>query len=91
MSKVFVGDIGTEVALDCGVNVSTATVRKILVKKPGSTATVEWSAVADGTNGIKHIAVSGDFSVAGVYSLQAYIEMPGWTGRGEVAKVDVSA
>lgn len=91
MTKVYVGDTGTEIALDCGVDVSSATVRKILVKKPGATSAIEWAAVADGTNGIKRVAVVGDLDVAGTYYLQAYIEMPGWSGRGEMATLEVKA
>lgn len=91
MTKVYVGDIGTEIVLDCGVDVSAATVRKILVKKPGATSAIEWSAVADGTNRIAHVAATGDLDVAGTYYLQAYIEMPGWSGRGETAGLEVVA
>ena len=52
MTQVFVGDTGTEIALDCGTSLTTATLRKIIARKPNGTS-VEWTAVADGTNGIK--------------------------------------
>lgn len=88
--KLYVGDIGTEIVLDCGVDVSSATVRKILVRKPNSDAAIEWAALAEGTNKIKYVVVDGDLDVAGIYYLQAYIEMPTWKGRGETANLTVA-
>lgn len=90
MTKVYTGDVGTEIVLDCGVDVSTATVRKILVKKPGGAA-AEWPAVADGTNRIKYVTVAGDLDTTGTWYLQAYVEMPGWQGRGGTASLVVAA
>ena len=81
MNTVFVGDEGTELILDCGVNISTATVRKIVAKRPGGSK-AEWSAVASGTDAIKYVVQTGDLNVAGNWELQAYVEMPGWKGRG---------
>ena len=31
MTTMFVGDVGTEIILDCGVNITTTTVRNIVV------------------------------------------------------------
>lgn len=89
MAAVFVGDVGTEIVLDCGVDVSSATVRNIVARKPGG-AKVTWPAVADGTNSIKHVVVDGDLDAAGTWKLQAYVEMPGWRGYGDVAALTVN-
>ena len=89
MTTVFVGDIGTEIALDCGVNISTATVRNIIVRK-SNRVKVTWAATADGTNGIKYATLLNDLDVAGEWSIQAYIEMPGWKGYGAIAKLNVA-
>ena len=88
MSKVYVGDIGTEIILDCGSDVSSATVRKIKAKKPDGT-TVDWAAVASGANAIKYTTLTGDLSMAGNWLLQAYIETPAWTGLGETFNLTV--
>lgn len=90
MSSVYVGDIGTEVSIDCDVNVSTATIRKILVTKPDG-ETVEWSSQADGTNAVKYVITDGDLDQSGEWRLQAYIEMPGWKGRGKPCVMTVLA
>ena len=89
MSTVFIGDTGTEIVLDCGIDVSTATVRNIIVRKHNGTK-VTWGAVADGTTAIKYVTSAGDLDVPGTWKLQAYVEMPGWKGLGEVATLTVS-
>lgn len=88
MSAVFVGDVGTQIVLDCGVDISTSTVRKIEAKKP-SGVKVLWTATLDGTQRISYTLQAGDLDAAGGWVLQAYIEMPGWSGRGEMARLDV--
>lgn len=88
MTAVFVGDIGTEIVLDCGTNVSAATVRSIVARK-ASGVKVTWTAQADGLNSVKYVTTSGDLDVAGVWKLQAYIEMPGWKGYGEITPLTV--
>ena len=82
MIKVFTGDEGTVIILDCGADVSSATVRKIKVRKP-SGVQIEWAAQAEGTNAIKYVVQAGDVVLPGSWWVQAYIEMPGWKGRGE--------
>lgn len=83
MSKVYVGSIGTLIALDCGEDVSTATVRTIKARRPDGT-TVDWTSFADGTDGIAYTTVSGDLSMVGLWTFQAYVELPsGWKGPGD--------
>lgn len=88
MEIVFVGDVGTEIVVDCGTDVSSATVRSIVIRKPNGAMEV-WPAVADGTTAIKHVTVDGDLDVPGVWKLQAAIEMPGWKGSGTIATLTV--
>ncbi len=89
MTKIFAGDTGTEIILDCGTDISTGTLLRIEAKKP-SGVKVNWAAVLDGTTRIRYVVQSGDLDTAGRWSLQAYIEMPGWKGRGEIAPMVVS-
>lgn len=88
MSVIYKNDIGTELILDCGVDVSTATVRKVRARMPGG-GLKEFVASANTANTIKYVLLDGDFNVAGNWQVQAYIEMPGWKGRGEWAAVQV--
>ena len=54
MSVIYRNDVGTELILDCGVDVSTATVRKVRVRNPFG-GVKEFSAVANTSNTIKYV------------------------------------
>ena len=88
MTTVFIGDT-PEIVLDCGVNISTAIVRSIIVKKPDGSK-VTWPAVIEGSNSIKYTALSGDIDLTGAWKVQAYIEMPTWKGHGTQSSFNVN-
>jgi len=90
MTVVFVGDVGTEIILDCGTAVTTATTRNIVARSPRG-AKKTWTAVAEGSNSIKYVTQAGDLDQEGNWRLQAYIEMPGWSGHGDVVVLTVKA
>jgi len=79
--KYYVGDVGTEIIVDTCSDITTATVTDLLVEKPDGTL-VTWSGDVYETTKIKYVVQAGDFDQAGEYILQAYVEMPGWQGRG---------
>jgi len=76
MAQIHQGDIGTVIKVNVGTDLTNATVTKIRVLKTGDTTSTEWTAtVDDALNGIiAYTATTGDFSVAGVYRLQSYVE-----------------
>ena len=82
--KYYVGDVGTEIIVDCGTAITGATDLKLKVQKPDAT-TAEWTATIDGTDNLKYTTIDGDFSVAGTYLVQASLTLSGWTGLGETA------
>lgn len=89
MTQVFTGDIGTEIVLDCGTALATATIRQIRARGPkGSRKT--FTAALESPNSIVYSLLSGDLDQPGVWKLQAYIEMPGWKGFGAVAEITVA-
>ena len=90
MSKIYVGDVGTEIILDCGVDLTTATSVAIKVKKPSTTQSVTWAATVLSPNSIRYITSTGDINVSGLYKLQAIVSMPGWSGAGETVELYVS-
>jgi predicted hydrolase (HD superfamily) len=91
MSKYYVGDVGTEVLVDTGSDISTATVMRMYVKKPSGKEET-WTAIIGPPNAIgvltkmKYIVKQGDWDEAGWWTLQAYVELPGWKGRGDSVK-----
>jgi hypothetical protein len=86
--KVYIGDTGTEVRLDCEQDVSAATQRSIEVRKPGG-ATVSWAAQASGSNFIQYTSLVGTFDIPGEWVLQAKVELPTGVWLGESVSLHV--
>lgn len=81
----YIGEVGTEIIVDCGVDITGATNTKLKIKKPDGTE-VEWVAIVYNSNYLKYISIAGDFNIAGDYYLNSYIETTGgWDGHGETA------
>lgn len=89
MSEVFVGDVGTELLLDCGTDISTATLVKIIARTPRGNKK-EWVGTIQGTTLVRYVVGAGDLDYPGNWALQVYVEMPGWSGRGALATLKVS-
>lgn len=88
MQKYYVNDVGTKLRVDVITDVSAATVLKLKVKKPDGT-TDEWDATLEGLTYLTYIIQAGDWDQVGRYLLQAYIEMPGWTGEGDTTSFEI--
>jgi hypothetical protein len=89
--KVYVGDIGTQIVLDCGQDISAATARSIEIKKPNG-RTVSWPATASGTNAITCTTGGSNLlDVSGAWQLQAKVTLPSGTWRGETVALNVYA
>lgn len=84
-NKYYVGDVGTDIIVDCGSTIIGATDTTLKVKKPDGTE-VEWIATIDGATNLKYTTIAGDFSVSGTYFLQASLALGGWTGLGETVQ-----
>jgi len=85
MNKHYINEVGTDVIVDCGCDISTATVKEIRVKKPDGKI-VKWDdcEVFD-NNYLVYTLKEGDLDLDGSYALQVYIEIDNWKGLGEVA------
>ena len=83
-AKSYVGDVGTEILVDCGSVITGATELKLEIKKPDGTM-VEWVPTIYQTNFLKYTILAGDFDLAGTYLLQSSLTINGWTGLGETA------
>ncbi len=89
MTTVYTGDVGTEIILDCIEDITASTVRTIKVRKSNGLKTT-WTATLEGTTQIKYVILAGDLDVVGDWTLQAYIEMTGWKGSGELVTLRVN-
>lgn len=90
MSKVYVGDTGTAIVLNCGQDISAATERTIEAKKPDGT-TVSWVAVAEGVTSIKFITLANSLDQSGDWKLQARVVTSTGVWRGETVTLTVHA
>ncbi len=87
--KVYKGDTGTEIILDCGVSIdSTDTIADIKVRNPDKSV-VTWDGDVYNSDYIRYIIEEGDLDLPGYYYLQAYVEMDGGIWRGETVKLTV--
>jgi len=85
-NRHYVGEIGTVITVDCGCDISGATVKSLKVRKPDGTE-VSWTATIYNSNYLRYTTISGDLNLAGTYYIQAYVTFSGWTGRGETAEL----
>jgi len=85
-----VGDTGTRIRLDCGQDVSTASVRRIRYVKPGGISGY-WTAAQDGSDSQKIYfdTLTDSLDVKGAWKLYSYIEKGGWAGHGEEVAMQV--
>ena len=96
--EIHVGDIGTafEITLkDCDVvvDVSTATVKQIIFKKPDKTVITKTADFkTDGTDGIIHyLTILDDLDLKGTWYVQAKVTLPTGTWSSDTSKFKVYA
>lgn len=82
MVKCYKGDVGTEIQVDCGTDITGAASCKLLIRKPDRSV-VEWPAEVYEAQYLRYIVEEGDFDQAGIYLLQAIIGLNSWTGSGK--------
>lgn len=94
--EIHVGDIGTafKVTLkDCDVivDVSTASLKEIVFKKPDKTIVTKPAAfVTDGIDGeIQYITIDGDLDAKGTWYIQARVTLPTGTWSSDIDKFKV--
>lgn len=86
--KIYVGDVGTVLVLDCGQDISAAIARSIEVRKPGGSP-VSWAASASGLNAIQYVSLAETFDLAGYWVLQAKVTLPTGVWLGESVSLHV--
>lgn len=82
MGKHYQDEIGTNVLVNVGTDISTAITTNLKVKKP-SGAIATWAASVVNSNYLSYDSEVGDLDEVGRYELQASLVIGGWTGLGE--------
>ena len=77
MGKVYVGDVGTRIMLDCGADISDAEVSRIYYLKPDLISKGYWDATLAPGNvrQLYYDTEADDVDSAGRWTLQAYVEI----------------
>ena len=87
--KSYIGDIGTEIIVDVGTDITDATDHKMLIRKPDGTEE-EWTPTSIfNVKYLTYTTADGDFDQAGMYRLQAWVETPDGEWKGETAQFRV--
>lgn len=88
MTKHYVGEVGTQILLDTETALATATLVAIKVEKPDGTTATWTGAVASSTK-ISYTLTASDFDQAGLYKMQAYVEVDTVKWYGETFEMVV--
>lgn len=88
MSKTYVGDTGTAIVLDCGVDISTASALTIEVRRPDASL-VTWAATPDGSMALRYVTLADTLNMPGTWRVQALVTMQGGKWRGETVTLSV--
>ena len=83
-SKIYVGDVGTAIIVDCGSDLRGASADLAVRKPDGSeTAWVASVVTVDGKERfLRYVTQGGDLDQPVTYKVQARVHVPGWSGRG---------
>jgi hypothetical protein len=95
-NHIYAGAIGFTIELGLineydPMDISTATVKQIVIQSPdGTTHAYEAYFLTDGTDGILYYeTIGGELNQHGTYGVQAYIEMPSFSGRSSIVEFEV--
>jgi hypothetical protein len=87
MSNVFKGQTLLTVKLETGLDISLASVRQILFKKPDGTKGA-WIASADGLTKLSYDVSTNDIDQVGIWKMQAFVTISGKDGFGDTVEIN---
>ena len=83
-NTIYQGDVGLEILVDCGRDISETQRAALSVRTP-SGAVHDWPATVTDGSFLRYVTQPGDLAVPGPYRLQATLSTGDWTGRGKTA------
>jgi hypothetical protein len=82
----FVGEVGTNIYINCGIDVSGAINVSVIISRPDNTV-FQRSAVPEAYQGsanyVRFVIEAGDFNQAGDFTGQVELTLGSWTGKGK--------
>lgn len=86
--KVYKDDVGTLIQIDCGSDISSATVTQVKVRLPDNTTTT-WAASLNGEQVLEYNLVASDTATAGFLTGNVYIVTPEGIWHGETFEIRI--
>lgn len=96
MGKHYINEVGTQILLDCGIDISDSALTRILYKKPDGVvgtwpgslySSYSQEALAIGTYFVSYTLAGTDANVAGEWEFQALVANTAGTWFGENVKM----
>jgi len=91
-NTIYQGDVGLEILVDCGRDLTGAASPSLCVRLPSGVAR-SWPAAVAGPGQdaakLRYVSRPGDLAEAGVYKLQAALTLGDWSGLGRTASFTV--
>jgi hypothetical protein len=88
MGKHYKGTVGTDLIVNAGCDISTASSQELWITKPSGTKVI-WPAEIYNSRFLKHTIVAGDWDESGTFKLQSHIVIDGWDGPGDETTFDI--
>lgn len=84
MADIFVNQSLLTLKLDTTINISAATVKRILYTKPKSGGSGYWNATVVDNTFVSYDVQAGELDIDGLWKFQPYVEIAGKKGYGMV-------
>jgi hypothetical protein len=81
--RIYVGEVGTIIDVDMGVDISLASAYELRVRKPDGTEVIWAPAILSGGQTLEYITETGDLDIAGDWIIQPWLEIGTWIGYGD--------
>ena len=88
--KIYVGDTGTEIIVDIGIDVTTLTSAKFLVTNPNGKQLLWTTSHTTGTI-LTYVTQAADFNLPGIWVIQAQIQIGAGKWSGKATQFEVFA
>lgn len=83
-NTLYQGDVGLEILVDCGCDITGATNAALVVRTPSGAVRL-WPAEVADARCLRYRTRPGDLAESGTYRLQASLSTGDWTGLGKTA------
>ena len=87
---VYMGDVGTRLEFDIGIDIGEVASASLVIKKPSRIKVSKDLQKDTDKNLLYYITQDGDLDEVGIYTLQARVNLKsGWSGGAEIVKLEI--